>query len=76
MSVTKLGKNTCVFHLSFVNNAKMDKAISMKFSVNELVSCMCLQMYFSYQCGPFFKRNRNFCNEKPKNYLKKMVKIH
>jgi hypothetical protein len=41
-------------HLSFVNNAKMDKAISMKFSVNELVSCMCLQMYFSYHCGPFF----------------------
>jgi hypothetical protein len=33
-------------HFSFVNNAKMDKAISMKFSVNELVSCMCLQMYF------------------------------
>jgi hypothetical protein len=41
-------------HLSFVNNAKMDKAISMKFSVNELVSCMCLQMYCSYHCGPFF----------------------
>ena len=49
----------------------MDKAISMKFSVNELVPCMCLQMYFSYQYGPFFKRNRNFGNEKPKNYLKK-----
>ena len=31
---------------------------------------MCLQMYFSYQCGPFIKRNRNFCNEKPKNYFK------
>jgi hypothetical protein len=54
----------------------MDKAISMKFSVNELVSCMCHQMYFSYQCGPFLKRNRNFCNEKPKNYLKKWWKIH
>ena len=39
---------------SFVNNAKMDEAISMKFSVNELVSYMCLQMYSSYQCGPFF----------------------
>ena len=38
---------------SFVNNAKMDEAISMKFSVNELVSCMRLQMYFSYQCAFF-----------------------
>ena len=54
-------------HFSFVNNAKMDKAISMKFSVYELVSCMCFQMYFSYQCGPFINRNRHFCNEKPKN---------
>jgi len=61
-------------HFSFVNNAKMDKAISMKFSVNELVSSMCLQMYFSYQCGPFFKRNRNFVIRKQKNYFKKLWK--
>ena len=52
--------------MSFVNNVKMDKAISTKFSVNELVSWMCLQRCSSYQCGPFFQRNINFCNEKPK----------
>ena len=40
---------------SFVNNAKMDEEISMTFSVNELVSCMCPQMYFSYLCGHFLR---------------------
>ena len=49
----------------------MDKAISMKFSVNELVFMYTSSnVLFISKWTLFFKRNRNFCNEKPKNYLK------
>jgi hypothetical protein len=46
-SVTKLGKNTCVFHLSFVNNAK----IFILFIHIVLIFCLVVSTTIGQECN-------------------------